>query len=289
MKTHKKIILLCILSTICSSLMAQIDYISYYHLMRKAKHELQTSNYDSASIHFTKGFSKVDYVHISNLEAAAKVEKKLHHVQKQKAYLLQAKTQAKSLNYGYKHILDSLAREDQRIRGPRYSKAMQQHVTCLNDSLCDWNASKFNQQRALLQEWKQTDSTNITLLKSLIVHEGFPSERLVGAETAMATWVIILHYDRDQENKVMKPYLDDALAKGEIDPNFYAWVTDRRLNWGQRKPPYYYHMPMGLETLNEDQIKEVNARRYEIGLGGVLEGRKIIRKKHFIRVVNTAR
>jgi hypothetical protein len=289
MKIHKKTLLCSILLMICGSLMGQFDYVSYYHLVRKANQELQERNYDSASVHFSQAFSKVDYVHNANLQAAAKVEKKLHHAEMQKHYSARYRQQTKSLNNGYKHVLDSLADEDQRVRGTNYSKAIQQYANCLNDSLCDWNSPKFSRYMALVNEWKQTDSTNIAMLKSLIVQKGFPSERLVGSKTAGNTWVIILHYDRDNENLIMKPYLDSALSKGEIDPAFYAWIVDRRLNWGQGKPPYYYHMPMGLETLTEDQIKEVNAKRYDIGLPGVYEGRKIIQKKHSIKVVNTTR
>lgn len=75
--------------------------------------------------------------------------------------------------------------------------------------------------------------------------------------------------DRDNQNEIFKPILDEAYNSGQLWPRGYAWIVDRRRAWGDEElEPYYDHMPSKkYDNFNMEQINEVNRRRDSIGLG----------------------
>jgi hypothetical protein len=118
----------------------------------------------------------------------------------------------------------------------------------------------------------------------LIKQYGFPSEKLVKKDAAGSAFMVLLHFDKDSTNTILKPILDKALLEGNISPEKYAWIVDRRLSWGLGKEQYYYQMPMDTENLTPEQIKEVNERRKSIGLRDLFEGIKITTTESTMRV-----
>ena len=129
-----------------------------------------------------------------------------------------------------------------------------------------------------MMEWWAVDSINMNTLLTLIKVNGFPSEKRVVKEAYGNDFIILLHFDKDEDNQILKPIIDKALIEGDIEPSDYAWIIDRRLSWGrQRKDPYYYHMPLGLDKLSEEDIRDINERRKKIGLRKLFEGIEIIK------------
>ncbi len=142
-------------------------------------------------------------------------------------------------NYKYKSQIDSMFQADQKAR----------------------IESDFEKVRVI-------DSMNMINLLSYINELGYPSEKLIGHASAQNAFVMLLHMDRDKNNKIFKPILDKAYNEGQIWPRGYAWIIDRRRAWGEEKlEPYYYHMPSKeFENYSKEQINEINIRRDSIGL-----------------------
>lgn len=145
-------------------------------------------------------------------------------------------------NFTYKEMIDSMIVDDQASRSGEGSSA---------------------------QLVQNTDSINMIKILNLIENYGFPSDRLIGHNSAMQAFIIILHMDRDTGNIIFKPILDKALQEGKIDPSQYAWIVDRRRYWSERNlEPYYYHIyTETFDQLSIAEVEEINRRRLNIGLG----------------------
>lgn len=115
---------------------------------------------------------------------------------------------------------------------------------------------------------KIIDSVNMITLLKQIKKYGYPGEKLIGHESAFNAFIMVLHLDRDKNNKIFKPILDKAYNDGQLWPLEYAWIVDRRRAWGDDElEPYYYHMPSKVyDNFNLEQINEINRRRDSIGL-----------------------
>lgn len=144
-----------------------------------------------------------------------------------------------SFNYEYKSQIDSMFKADQKARMESDYESM-----------------------------KTIDSLNMITLLNQIEKMGYPNEKLIGHNSASRAFILILHMDRDKNNKIFKPILDKAYNKGFLHPRSYAWIVDRRRAWGDEElEPYYYHMPSKkYDNFSLEQINEINIRRDSIGL-----------------------
>jgi len=142
-------------------------------------------------------------------------------------------------NYEYKSAIDSMFQVDQKAR----------------------MESDYEVMRII-------DSLNMLTLLSQIKKIGYPSEKLIGHNSASRAFILILHMDRDKKNQIFKPILDKAYNEGFLHPRGYAWIADRRRAWGDEElEPYYYHMPSKkYDNFSLEQINEINKRRDSIGL-----------------------
>lgn len=263
---------------------AQNDYINYHLDIYKARKFNYENKLDSALILYQRAFSLVDYIHIDNLEKAQKFASKLKNdsfeifvSSKIDSYFLTDST----INLEYKNLIDSLYYEDQKVRNGIHSNA-QKTLYNSKKKNSKISAQQILEAENLMKEWHIIDSINVNLLLGLIKKHGFPSEKLVKKESYHNAFIILLHYDTDLENKILKPIIDEALIRGDINPEDYAWIIDRRLSWGQGKNQYYYFMPMGTETLTSKGISMINERRKKIGLRNLFEGIEIIKDDNSI-------
>lgn len=151
----------------------------------------------------------------------------------------QSDIQNQYFNQEYKKIIDSLFQKDQEIR--------------LNE---------FDEKSI------QIDSTNILTLLNLIKSYGYPNAKIVGHKTSSRAFIILLHFDKDYDNKILKPIIDNAYHSGFLSPTGLAWIVDRRRNWGPKQlDPYYFQIPAKVYDNYSIHAKEVvNARRDSIGL-----------------------
>ncbi|PIQ15186.1 MAG: hypothetical protein COW67_09795 [Flavobacteriales bacterium CG18_big_fil_WC_8_21_14_2_50_32_9] len=276
-KMIKSILILKVCLTISLFSFGQNDYINYHLKSFQARKLAYEQKLDSALVFYKQAFELVDYIHIKNLKAANKIAKKL----KDKPFYKITSDKIKSFNNqsnfnnNYRKIIDSIAVEDQIVRSNKYYQAQQVYYKYMKDSLSNKTIDEFVQSQKLMTEWFHVDSMNIEKLLSLITKYGFPSEKNIGKEGYRKAFIVLLHFDTDQDNSILKPIIDKALFNGDIAPDDYAWIIDRRLTWCQGKDPYYYHMPFGLDKLTEVEIKNINERRKKIGLRKLYEGVEI--------------
>lgn len=283
MKSYRKIIfVLGITFVFIRHSFAQNDYINYHLAIDYAKKMTYENKPDSAIIYYKYAFSLVDYIYTNDLNKAQKLAKKTGDDS------LVTFTQNKMDSYykpdiynsEYKRLVDSLSIEDQRIRGGKYTDAFAVYNEYINDSTSNKNDRKFIEAKVLCCEHWAVDSTNIAMLLVLIDSFGFPGERRITLGSYNNAFIILLHFDKDTGNIILKPILDKALAEGDLLPRDYAWIVDRRRAWTSKNPqlPYYF-MPNGLDKLSEEEILEINQRRKAIGLRNLFEGVEI---KHTI-------
>lgn len=269
------ILTICLIISLFS--FGQNDYINYHLKTYQARKLAYEQKLDSALLLYKQAFKLVDYIHIKNLKAANKIAIKL----KDKSFDKFTSDKIKSFNNeddfnnNYQKIIDSIFIEDQNVRDDEHYRARQVYYEYKSDSLSNKTTDEFIQAQKLMNEWFHVDSMNIKRLLTLITTYGYPSEKLVGVEGYRKAFIVLLHFDTDQDNSILKPIIDKALFNGDIAPDDYAWIIDRRLTWCQGKDPYFYHMPFGLDKLSEEEIKIINERRRKIGLRKLYEGIEI--------------
>lgn len=151
----------------------------------------------------------------------------------------EAEIHMSNFNMTYKAIIDSMIVADQEYR-----------------------SSNFDSKNGNI------DSLNMVMLLKCIDKYGYPGERLIGHSSAFNAFIIILHMDRDKNNRIFKPIIDEAYNSGQLWPNGYAWIVDRRRAWGEDDlEPYYYHMPSNIyDDFSVEMKREIDRRRDSIGL-----------------------
>ena len=116
-----------------------------------------------------------------------------------------------------------------------------------------------------LEAMVEIDSTNLTLLKSLIKRYGFPTWERVGYTGCRNAWLIAQHaipYIYDFEKEYRKAVMDNNATK-----NLLAYLEDRSRT--MRGLPQLYGTQLATnpkDYLPISDIKNVNSRREEIGL-----------------------
>jgi len=283
----KPLILLITTLTISVISFGQNDYIAYNLKVFQARKLNYDNKLDSAVLLYQQAFNLVDYVHIENLISARKLAEKV----KDNSLLVFCKKRIEEYSIGnnfntkYSSTIDSLSEEDQRVRRDNsYAKYLYDEY--IKDTTLNRQTSEFLDARKLMLEWWQVDSTNVYKLLSLIKENGFPSEKIVGKKTYKRAFIILLHFDKDNNNQTLKPIIDKALIEGDLRPSHYAWIFDRRLSWVQGKDAYYHQLPGGPGNINEKEIIEINSRRKEIGLRKLFEGIEITKDDMSISVKN---
>ena len=279
----KRIIFTGLLSVLFSGIVySQNDYIKYYQLINKTKEHQKRDLNDSLTIFLKQAFSLVDYILIEDLKYGKSIAKKYKDEE-----LLNICTKAMAssktyLNIELKAQLDSIGKEDQRIRGSKYYKAKNYYRKCLNDTTFNCKEKKRLESKELMEEWWRVDSSNVEFVKDVIFKQGFPSEKIVGKETNSMVSIILLHYDKDTANNIMGASLYTALKEGSIEPKMYAWIIDRHLMM-IGKEQIYYTIPTPWIEIKKERRDEIEKNRFAIGEQSLSE-RKVKVKKNGVRV-----
>ncbi len=265
-----------------TTLYSQNDYIQYYQLLNKVKQYEENKRNDSLVIFLKQAYDLVDYVHVDNLKLGKRIAKK----QKDTNLLTYCENglskSKENVNLNLKVKLDSIGKEDQRVRGRKYYKAKEYYKKCLYDTTFNYNEKKRLKSKLLMEEWWRVDSCNVEYIKDIISKYGYPSEKIVGTETNSMVGTILLHYDKDTANHIMGADLNIALKEGEIRPRMYAWIIDRHLmNVGKKQK--YYAIPTPWAKMTKEKREEFNRNRFLIGLKS-LENMKITVRKNSVKV-----
>ncbi len=123
------------------------------------------------------------------------------------------------------------------------------------------------------KDMSTVDSLNIEMLLKLIEEKGYPSSKLVGSMVSGNAFIILLHFDSDIGNVKLKSIMGKAFNEGMISPGQFAWIIDRRRNWGPQKlDPYYYQLPTEKYfEMSKEEIDIIDKRRDSIGLKPLAE------------------
>lgn len=273
-----------VISTALSYAQSVNDYPKYFLLTHEASTLIKLKKFGLALDKYKEAFHSVNYILNKDLTKALQIAKKIGVDSLEIKYREQLSSNNKKVNTVYQKEIVDIFKMDQRVRTNKYLKALDYYNICNTDSTFDRNNKKYLQAKLKSEEWRNTDSTNINKLLDLINRNGFPSESTVGVESAGKAFIILLHFDYDKDNHILKPILDSALMDGGITPRNYAQIVDRRkINLNQN--PIYYVIPLGYDNLTEEQKKNVDSVRVKIGLPTISKSQKIIKTKNSIRVI----
>ncbi len=150
--------------------------------------------------------------------------------------------------YPYMDSLEAMVERDQAIRSELHNPNL-----------------SIEQKDSIFTQWQIIDSTNLTLLKSLIKRYGFPTWERVGYTGCRNAWLIAQHaipYIYDFEKEYRKAVMDNNATK-----NLLAYLEDRSRT--MRSLPQLYGTQLATnpkDYLPISDIKNVNSRREEIEL-----------------------
>lgn len=261
------------------------NYSSFFLKCSSAHKFYSLKEYVKASEEYLSAFRNVSYIHQKYFKRAEKCAQKSNH-KELTSYLLSNKDKTfdeKKINKDYQSQINTLFKNDQAVRSNQYVNARDYIINCKKSNDCDTSASKYVKALNSMHKWNLTDSTVINDLLILIQKYGFPGERLVGVYAYHRASIIFLHYDTDQDNKVLQPILDEALSKGDIFPADYAHIVDRRLSMYGKKPKYF-EVPFGYDNLSQQEKDDVDKERQLIGLPAVKDSRLVVWKKNKVIV-----
>ena len=71
-----------------------------------------------------------------------------------------------------------------------------------------------------------TDSLNLEAAYDVLQAHGFPGKESVGNIASMAVWLVFQHADLDHQKHFL-PQMEEAVAKGRIEPMYLAMLKDR--------------------------------------------------------------
>ncbi|MBW7869329.1 MAG: hypothetical protein H3C31_13520 [Brumimicrobium sp.] len=260
------------------------NYPKYFLLIEDANQLIKSKNYKTALEKYLEAFRYANYIPEKDLKQAKVLAKKMDIDSLTVKFKTQLSNLYKNIDTDYQRDINIIYKKDQEVRTNKYMKALAYYRLCNSDSNYVRNEKKYTRAQLKSQIWRDIDSTNIHTLLKMMDNNGFPSEEKVGVSCANKAFIILLHYDYDKENVILKPYLDNALSNGHITPRNYAQIIDRRkINNGEK--PVYYVIPLGYFDLSVEQKKIVDELRFKIGLLPINKSQKIVKKKHSIRVI----
>jgi hypothetical protein len=129
-----------------------------------------------------------------------------------------------------------------------------------------------------MTEARRLGRANSTWLKSVLARIGWFDIGTYGAEASQAAWLIVQHADHDPEwQAAVLADLAPRVARGDMQPNYYAYLVDRVAVNGGR--PQVYGTQGECAGPGDWQPKatiapeQIDARRAEVGLGPIAEYR----------------
>lgn len=237
------------------------DYYRTYNQVRKLQSE---GKWQEAISTFQRAERLVEFVPPDHFIAARNIAIALNDCDLAKSYY------QKAVNQGYdfeqfKYSGEKCAEiSDQSYEAPEFDTEYRNAILQMIEADQAARTVKGGDARPL----HVIDSLNIHQLLSLIDEKGYPNPKIVGHTAAGDAFILLLHFDSDIGNKILKPIIDKAYNDGFIAPSQYAWIIDRRRNWGPEKlDPHYYQLPTHKYfDLSKEEIAEIDNRRDSIGL-----------------------
>jgi len=249
----------------------QLSYPEYYRNFNQVSEYLNSGEIELALLKFDSISAKIPHIPSSHLFKVARICANQNYCDLAAKYLKQSLINGQEYGKGigvYKTIetcepeIAKILKQEPEIHQKRFNFEYKKQI----DSM--FNEDQKVRNNSVFDKMTVIDSLNMISLLSKIEKFGYPGEKLIGHASAFNAFILILHMDRDKNNKIFKPILEKAYNNGQIWPSGYAWIIDRRRAWGDEKlEPYYYHMPSReFDSFNQVKIDEINRRRDSIGL-----------------------
>lgn len=255
------------------SLLQGQNYIPYYNLVNEGNKLLYHKKYQEAADQYEEAIKLVKYVHCETYTAAAIAQSHLNQYKKAAAYLKKSIEQG---GWTYSHIKGASFQE-KFAATPVYEKLTSQDASLVKirvnavyvhqlDSLYHIDQDTLRKDGKHQESAMYSDSLNFAALLKLIDKFGFPSEQIVGLDASHQAEIIIHHNARLPKNEAYWPLWQEALKKGELKPEVYAWMYDQYLAWFKKETPYFYHCIAPIDKLSKTDLELVDQHRKEWGL-----------------------
>jgi hypothetical protein len=173
------------------------------------------------------------------------------------------------INYDWTNELYSSLEKCKKFTVVKYTSATEYCTACMKNKSCSKTAADYVSKIRLVKEKMKADSISASVLLKNIKQFGFPSIKLVGKEASKIARTILLNYDADKNNGQLDGMLSKALLEGNISPEFYATLIDRR-NLMNGSTPEFYEPLAGYEKTIGKEITAANNKRNSIGLYNIV-------------------
>lgn len=157
------------------------------------------------------------------------------------------------------------AEANKKYASTKYTSAMEFCAACMKNKACSKTSPDYLSKYKVVKEKMKADSVTAVALISKIQTQGFPSVKLVGKKGSDVARNILLNYDADRKNERLDGMLSKALLDGNISPEFYATLIDRR-NTMNGLMPEFYEPVIGYEKTIGKDVAVANKKRRTIGL-----------------------
>jgi len=152
-----------------------------------------------------------------------------------------------------------------KYNSSKYTSAIEFCSTCMKTKTCNKTSPDFLSKYKIVKEKMKADSVIAVALLAKIQQNGFPTTKLVGKKANDIAHSILLNYDADKKNERIDGVLFKAMMDGNISPEFYAKLIDRRNSMNGILPEFYEPIT-GYEKTIGKEIGLANKKRRTIGL-----------------------
>jgi hypothetical protein len=266
-----KSFIICCLLFFTFTLNAQ-DYIAYYNLVNEGNKSVYYKKYDVAVMYYEQALDFVSYVHNNTYANLALAYSHLGNNKKAIKYLEKAVKQGWNRDItitnavfsplftetqGYKNIM---------INEKVMSEPMDSAYIRKIDSLYAIDQYIIRANNTFKENTVFSDSFNLAALLRFINKQGFPSENIVGQNCVKKVEIIIHHNGRLEKNERLLPIWLEAVKKGWLAPESYAWMYDQYLTWEKKQKPRFYQGIARIDKFTPEELAKINNIRFTIGL-----------------------
>jgi len=168
-------------------------------------------------------------------------------------------------DYNWTNELYATNEANKKYAAVKYTSATEYCTSCMKNKACSKTAQEYISKYRLVKEKMKADSITAAALLVKIQQNGFPSMKKLSKTACAIARNILLNYDADRKNERLDGILYKALMDGNISPEFYASVVDRR-NLMNGEMPEFYEPLTGYEKTIGKEIGAANKKRRSIGL-----------------------
>lgn len=174
-------------------------------------------------------------------------------------------TRVAARNTDWESELMATQEANKKFNTSKYTTAIEYCKACMKNKACNKTAPDFTSKYKLVKEKMKADSLSAAILLAKAQQLGFPTVKLVGKKANEVAHSILLNYDSDKKNERLDGFLTKALTDGNVSPEFYAQLVDRR-NVMSGLLPEFYEPITGYEKTIGKEIGVANKKRRTIGL-----------------------